>query len=379
MLINILIINSLAEKKSRLTTVFKELEQKQFSFRLWSSKTPPLEQFKQNHWPVKKIFLGPNLKSRLSLLFFLISLPLMQLYYFIALINVKIKYHLSSVICLNFNEKIIITGPAKLLGLKTIWLEGPDLNYRQTNKFLFWLYKLNHGLADIITFNNYAKLQLINLGLQEKRITVIALGAKLNQYQENIFDQLASVSQANFHRKYFTVGAIAALDQKQKVETIFQAVKICLSVIPNLQLIIIGEGRERKNLTWLAKKMGIENLVWLVGEQDQLKKWLYSFDIFLAAGDSLKLDDYGNILEAMAAGLPILAGRNIGLEDLIIENRTGSLIESNNSEMLARQIIKLHQDKKLRDFLGKNSKERANQLFTINEMTAKLEQILRVS
>jgi glycosyltransferase involved in cell wall biosynthesis len=168
------------------------------------------------------------------------------------------------------------------------------------------------------------------------------------------------------------------LDQKQKIETIFQAMKICLPVIPNLQLIVIGEGRERKNLAWLAKKMKIENLVWLVGEQEQLKKWLDSFDIFLAAGDALKLDDCGNILEAMAAGLPVLGPRNIGLENLVVENKTGALIEADNSEMLARQIIKLHQDKKLRVHLGKNGQERASRLFTLEEMTAKLEQIFKV-
>ena len=58
-----------------------------------------------------------------------------------------------------------------------------------------------------------------------------------------------------------------------------------MPVIPNIQLIIIGEGEERKNLSWLAKKMEIDNLVWLVGEQEQLKKWLDSFDVFLALGE----------------------------------------------------------------------------------------------
>ena len=124
--------------------------------------------------------------------------------------------------------------------------------------------------------------------------------------------------------------------------------------------------------------MEIENLVWLVGEQDQLKRWLSSFDVFLAASDSLKLDDYGNILEAMAAGLPVLAPRNIGLEDLVIENKTGSLIEPDNSEMLARQIIKLHQDKKLCTYLGKNGQERATRLFTLEKMSANLEQVFNV-
>ena len=342
-MLKILVVNSSPEKKSLLIRVYEELKQKGFSINFLSSKKPLLGQF-------KFIFL---------------------------LINFKFKRKVDTVVCINFNEKIIITPLARLLGLKVIWFENPELNYQKLNKFLLILYKLNYRLAKIIAFNSYSKLKLKNLGCNENKISLIAPGAKTMSYQENIFNKLANAGRVNFHKKYFTIGAITALNQKQKIETVFQAIKISLPVIPNIQLIIVGEGEERKNLSWLAKKMEIDNLIWLVGEQEQLKKWLDSFDVFLALGENLSLDDHSNILEAMATGLPVLAPRNIGLEDLIIENNTGSLIESDNSEMLARQIIKLHQDKRLRLFLGKNGQERVNRLFTFETMIEKLIQILK--
>jgi glycosyltransferase involved in cell wall biosynthesis len=339
----VILINSSVEKNLLLAQACEELEQKKISFGLLSSKKPLLGQF-------KFLFL---------------------------LFGLKLKRKADLIVCFNFNEKIIITPFARLLGLKVVWFEGPELDYQKFNKFLLTLYKLNYRLAKIIVFNNYSKLKLKNIGCNEAQINLILPGTKFIPYQENIFNKLASTGRANFHRKYFTVGAITALNQKQKIETIFQAIKISLPVIPNIQLIIIGEGEERRNLTWLAKKMEIDNLIWLVGEQEQLKKWLDSFDIFLALGKNLSLDDYGNILEAMAAGLPVLAPRNIGLEDLILENNTGSLIESDNSEMLARQIIKLHQDKRLRLYLGKNGRERVSRSFTLEMMVEKLAQILK--
>ncbi len=335
----VILINSSVKNNLLLVRACKELEQKKFSFALLSSKKPLLGQ-------LKFIFL---------------------------LINFKLKKKVDLVACLNFNEKIIITPLARLLGLKVVWFEGPESDYRRFNKFLIMLYRLNYKLVKIIVFNNFSILKLKNIGCDENKINLVTPGAKLISYQENIFNKLANAGRTNFHRKYFTVGAITALNQKQKIETIFQAIKISLPVIPNIQLIIIGEGEERKNLSWLAKKMEIDNLVWLVGEQEQLKKWLDSFDVFLALGENLSLDDYGNILEAMAASLPVLAPRNIGLEDLIIDNNTGALIESDNSEMLARQIIKLHQDKRLRIFLGKNGQERISRSFTLEIMLKKLE------
>ena len=340
-MIKILVINSVPAKNCLLQQAFKELEQKNFSFGWLSAKNPLLGQF-------KFIFL---------------------------LISFKFKRQVNLIVCFNFSEKIIITPLARLFGLKVVWLEGTELNYRRSNKLLLALYKLNCRLAEIVVFSGYGKLKLKNIGCAENKISLITPGIKLAVYQENIFNKLASAGRENFHRKYFTVGAVTALNHQQKIETIFQAVKASLPVISNIQLIIIGEGQERKNLLWLAKKMQIDNLIWLVGEPAQLKKWLDSFDIFLVSGENLSLDDYGNILEAMAAGLPVLAPRNIGLEDLIIENKTGSLIEANNSEMLARQIIKLHQDKRLRLYLGKNGRDRASQLFTLDKMAEKLARV----
>lgn len=355
---------------------FKELARQDFSFALWSKTKALKQEFEQNHWPAKKIFLGPGLIKKTNILLFAIILPLIQLKFLAALLKLKIKRQVDLIICLNLNEKIIITPLAYLLKIKIVWLENPEINYQQIDKFLFGLYKLNCRLAKIITFNNYGKIQLENFGCGRGNISLVYPGASLNQYQENIFNKLAAAKRESFHRKYFTVGAIIPLNHGQKIEAIFQAVKISLPVIANIQLIIIGEGGERKNLIWLAKKMQIENLVWLVGRQEQLKKWLAGLDIYLAAGDSLKLDDYGNILEVMAAGLPVLAARNIGLEDLVIENKTGSLIEADNSELLARQIIKLHQDKKLRLQLGKNGRERVDRFFTLDKMAENMRQIL---
>ncbi len=338
---NILIFSSSPEKNSLFARACEILEQKNFSFKFLNSKKP---------------FSG-------------------QLKFIFLLFIRRFKKKADLIVCVDFNEKIIITPLARLLGLKAIWLECPEINYGKYNKFSLALYKLACKLAEIAVFSGYSELKLKNIGCRGKKITVIPPGANFIPYQENIFNKLAGAGRNNLHRKYFTVGAITPLSQKQKIETIFQAVKISLAVIPNIQLIIIGQGEERKNLLWLAKKMEIDNLVWLVGEQEQIKKWLAGFDIFLAFGENLSLDSYGNIAEAMAAGLPVLAPRNIGLEDLIAENKTGSLIEADNSEMLARQIIKLHQDKRLRAYLGKNGQERINRLFTLEKMSEKLENI----
>ncbi len=402
MLKNILIIDSAESKSKFLSYLFDEINQKGFTVSLITSSLSQNTRFKNNSWftplnkavdPVrnkflngasntnltgftKKTYLGPNLKNSLGSLIFTLIIGFLFLKFLFLLAYLKYKKNINYLICLNLNEKIIATLAAKTIGLKIIWLELPEIDYSQVNKFILGLYRLNSNWADLITFNNYTKIRLKNLMIKERRIKTILPGIRSNQFQDDIFNKLAKVNRKNLRRKYFTLGMITDLNQKQKMETVFQAVKICLGLIPNLQLIIIGDGRERKNLNWLAKKIEIDSLVWFVGEQEQLKKWLDSFDIFISLNETVKFDDLLHLLEAMAAGLPIIASRNIGLEDIIYENKTGSFIEVNNSEMLARQIIKLHQDKTMRIQLGENGLRRVNEYFTfdnmVNDFTASL-------
>jgi len=241
-----------------------------------------------------------------------------------------------------------------------------------------WLYKLNTRWSRQIAFTNLTKVQLKKLGLPENNIKKINPGIKLSQFkhQDTIFNELAQTKQSPFKRKYFTIGTITDLNQQQNIEALFKAIKISLTVISDLQLIIVGDGKERKKLTWLAKKMEIGNLVWFVGPQDHIYKWLDSFDVYVVSSEIPNLNDFAICLQAMAAGLPIIAPYNFGFEDIIQINKTGLLVEANNSEILARQIISLQQNNTLRFQLGKNAREQVKENFIIEKMTNEFCQIL---
>ncbi|MFH1233268.1 MAG: glycosyltransferase [Patescibacteria group bacterium] len=371
---NILIINSGEEKSKFLIDLFIELSQKKHCFFLLSSQPALLKQFWEKNLSARKINLGPTIKNKFYLFIFILLLPWLCCRLLITLLNYKFNKKITTIILLDWQEKILATSMAKIIGLKIIWIEKPNHNYQ--NLKLKKLYKLLSNFAALIVFNSDNETQLKNFGFKEKNILLIQPAIKFGQYQENIFTKIAQTSGRNFHNKYFTISTIANLEQKQKIETLLQAVKICLTVAPNLQLIIVGDGLERKNLSWLAKKMEIDNLVWFIGEQNQTKKWLDSFNVYVVTAESPELEDYHNILKAMSAGLPIIGPSHVGLEDIILENKTGSLIASGNSEMLARQIIKLYKNKKLRQQLGANGRERVQQLFTLDKVVDKFTAIL---
>ncbi len=365
---NILIFNSLQENNKAVFAIFEELKNRDFYFFIASRAAQQC--------------LGPRLNNFLKQILFIILLPFLCLVNFLYLAYYKIQ-KIQTIICLNINEKIIITPIAKLLKMKVVWTEDADsavFNNKTLNKFISKAYKIISNQATIITFSNFNKIRLKNLGIKEKNIKAIQPGIKLNkrEHQNNLFNELAQNEGKAYKRKFFTVGAVVELKKPQKIENLFQAIKHCLTVIPNMQLIIVGEGKERKNLSWLSKKMELDNITWFVGEQIHLKKWLDGFDVFVAACEDLRLADINILLKAMNAKLPIIGPQNLGLEEIIpeISKKNGCLVEPDNSEMLARQIIKLWRDKNLRAKIGKSSVEGVEKYFIIDRMVEEFEKII---
>ncbi|PIV51226.1 hypothetical protein CO115_05290 [Candidatus Falkowbacteria bacterium CG_4_9_14_3_um_filter_36_9] len=382
---NILIINSSPDNFQPIFNLLLELDIIDFSFSLfWSGKKEWFnKKFKEKKWLEKKIYLGPPIGNSFYFLFFIITLPLNYLLSFIYILPYKYFKKIDTIICLGINEKIIFTPLAKILKIKVLWLENSDFylpNFYPPKKLLF-LYKIYSRLVHIISFTKLTEEKLINIGIKKANIRLIPLGTKLNQYnhQENIFSKIARTEILKFNHKFFTIGTITELNKDQNIEILFRAIKTCLAIIPNMQIIIVGEGEERKNLAWLAKKMVIDNIVWFVGKQSYLKKWLDSFDIFVSTNKFFNLDDLETILKVMASKIPIIGPSKAGLEYVInnsANNLSEFLIAFNNSDELAGKIIKLFKDKNLRQKLGQINNINVEKNFNMAKQAEEFKKIL---
>ena len=374
MLKKILLINSEGDTEE-LFNIFQELKREHFYFSVLSSKNEALLSAKNHGWSSKKLYPIFNPQKHA---WFLILLPLYYLFFLPYVAILKWRDHYQIIFCCGFFEKIVFTPLAGLFKIKILWFTYPETALAKEGKMLTALLRRISVWAKIIAPTYTAKQKLIAAGYKEEKIIFIALGANLNLYrhQDNIFSKIATVENHWPQRKFFTIGTVARLEQKQNIETLFNATKKLLDVVPFPQIIIVGDGQERKNLTWLAKKMNIENFVWFVGEQNSLKKWLDTFDIFVVTNSLVKLPDLNILIRAMAAGLPIIGPTNNGLEEIIANNENGVLVEENDSEDLAQAIIKLQQRKDWRRMIGEKNKNKAATEFSIEKTLESFKQLL---
>ena len=117
-----------------------------------------------------------------------------------------------------------------------------------------------------------------------------------------------------------------------------------------------------------ADELGLGERLHFAGDQDQPYAWLDAFDIAVHASDS---EGFGMVvLEAMALGAPLIATDVPGPADIIEDGVSGLLVPAGDSEALAREIVRLLQDRALAASLAQAARSRARK-FTEDAMVGR--------
>lgn len=174
----------------------------------------------------------------------------------------------------------------------------------------------------------------------------------------------------------FLIGTIGNLYKTKGYEYLIEAVRQ-LSTPANrfnfqLLTIIIGEGPKRPELEALIKKYNLGKNIILAGNIKNAASLLKAFDIYVCS--SVKEGLSYTIIEAMQAGLPVVATNVGGNPELIKNNQTGLLINSKNPQQIAENIIKLIDNPTLRKKLGEQAKNNSIE-FNLEKMIKKTKAI----
>jgi len=162
------------------------------------------------------------------------------------------------------------------------------------------------------------------------------------------------------------IGSTGNLYKTKGFEHFIKASKIISEQKISATFIIIGEGEERKKLETLIRQNNLANDFILTGRINEAAKLLPAFDIYICS--SVKEGLSYTIIEAMQAGLPIVATNVGGNSELIEDNITGLLAEAGNPESLAQKIIELIKNPALKNKLGQQAKLKAREEFCLEKM-----------
>lgn len=268
-------------------------------------------------------------------------------------------------VLVNTPEKVFLTPLAKLFGKRIIWLELPGNGNLPASGLMKLLYKKYKRTVETVVFSRREDSEKSRL---EHHVLPAAL-PEPSTYQQDLFAVLADRPR----RRFVAASIIRGLD-KRLVERLLSALAATLPVCPIMELLIVGEGEDRKQLQWLVRRMGLTNRVWLVGDSTTPSRWLEDVNVYVVAEDNPRLEHIAGAVAAFRAGLPVLADLKSGLGN-IVTSKTGALIDLSDVETVARQLVRLEQEVELCKDMGAEAREVSHNL-TFERFTNDLATIL---
>lgn len=166
---------------------------------------------------------------------------------------------------------------------------------------------------------------------------------------------------------------------KKGLFTVLKALPKVIELWPDLQYVLCGSGPDEERFRQEVKKAGLEDNVEIKGwvSQDELKTEFAKAHLFLHPSELTETEDQEGVpnamLEAMAAGLPVVATQHGGIPEAVTSGKNGILVEEKDFEALAQALLDLTADESLLAEYSRQAKYSVAEKFGFEQQIAAME------
>lgn len=225
-----------------------------------------------------------------------------------------------------------------------------------TRLFLTIERRLARMSTKIVTVSEGQREELLGQGIgAPEQVIAIPLGLELDgllaseQRRGELRQQLGVPSETPL------IGIVARLVPIKDIDTFLEAASDVRRSWPDVRFLIVGDGELRLSLTQQARALGLERCAHFLGWERDLAP-IYA-DLDLVALSSLNEGTPVSLIEAMAAGLPVVATRVGGVPDLVEHGKTGLLVPPKDPKALSMAMRTLLDDATRRREMGRLGRE----------------------
>ncbi len=173
-------------------------------------------------------------------------------------------------------------------------------------------------------------------------------------------------------KNIITIGTLARLVEVKNIAMLIEAVHLLISGGHQIKLLIGGEGSLKEGLKKMVFDLGLQENITFLGWVNQ-EEFFKKIDIFILPSTS---EAFGIVvLEAFKNKVPVISSNISGPKDIIKHGETGILSEV-NKESFAKSVLRLADDKNLREVLAKNAFAEYQKKYSLAASAEKLEKIL---
>lgn len=235
-----------------------------------------------------------------------------------------------------------------------------------------WRYRLNRwtvGLADrvVAISANVRDFCRTQIGLPEEKLVLIPNGVELPELPLPTAREARAA--LGLPPDGLLLGAVSRLDPAKGIDVLLEA----LVQVEDASLVVVGDGPQRAALETLAARLGLSARVHWAGFQQDAVRLLPAFDLFVQPSVYEGLPT--TVMEAMAAGLPVVATAVGGTPEVVVDGVTGRLVPPRDPAALAAAIHALLHDPDRRRTMGQAGRERVAQHFSVEQMVRRTERL----
>ncbi len=238
--------------------------------------------------------------------------------------------------------------------------------------------RIERGLARlstrVITVSPRLRETLLALGVgAPERVEVVPLGLELERFRRARPDPAGIRASLGLPPETPLLGIVGRLVPVKDHPTLFEALHRLPPEAGTPHLLVTGDGEERGRLERMAERLRLGSRIHFLGWRHDLETILGGLDVVISASRSEGTPVA--LIEAMAAGTPVLATDVGGVADLVAHGETGWLVPSGDPDAMARAICELLADPGLRGRLAAAGRDVALRRHAVGALIQRMEEL----
>ena len=222
---------------------------------------------------------------------------------------------------------------------------------------------LLNRMDQIISVSDAVRNQILQY-VPERRVVTIRNGVSVSKFTGHSRTEARELLGMDGQAQ--VIGTTARLITAKGLIPLLDAISLISRLLPNLHLVVVGEGPERATFEGYAQALGLGCRVHFMGWREDVPQLMVGWDCFVlpsfSEGFSL------SVLEAMAAKLPVVVSDLPAMREAVVPNKSGFLIPPGNAPELAAAILNILKDPKRARTMGEFNYARVTDLFGEEQM-----------
>lgn len=227
----------------------------------------------------------------------------------------------------------------------------------------------------VIVVSCFVKYKYIEQGISEEKIYVVYNGVKIKKFKKQYNSQILKKHNIGLGEKI--IGFVGQLYEEKGIIDFIDAAKIILNDNKDYKFLIVGKKNNYSSFVLMEyiKKLGFSEYFIFTDWIKDVENYYSILNVLVVPSQIEEAFGLVNI-EAMASEVPVVATNVGGMKEIIVDGKTGYLVEKNNPKQISERILDIINDEKLSKKMGEEGRLRVENLFNIEKNSKRIEEYL---